>query len=135
MKKETSLCQSLLAGVVVVALTGCTATSDEVYFGEETAVAPMADEQELLSVDESPLFDDEAICDFQSDDCVESDDYLTTQFIQEADVDVVALSRPAGMNAVSVKDKPKKRKLKQLKKKQNLKRKKRFYTRLYLSRK
>lgn len=115
MKKQMILRQSLLAGVVAVALTGCMATSDEVMFEEENVSAPVVNEQEYAllindtgSEDEmQPLFDDEIICDSQSDDCVDSEDYLTTQFVQETDEDIVALSRPAGAKAVSVKDKEK----------------------------
>lgn len=112
MKKEILLRQSLLAGVIAVALTGCVATSDEVVFGEETesVSAVMAEEELLLdgiSSEEKdlPLFDDEVVCDFKTDDCEASEDYLTTQFVQETETDVVSLSRPAGAKAVPVKDK------------------------------
>lgn len=123
MKTETVLRQSLLVGVIAVALTGCMASSDELSFvGEEEMTFqqysetdnddfqydfqnPTEDDFIVGSLVEEDTFlnpEEEEVC---KDDCIVSEDYLTTQFVQETEGDVVALSRPAGMNAVSVKDK------------------------------
>ena len=129
MKKETILRQSLLAGVVAIALTGCVSGSDEFSFVEndETAFVQSAEENDLQNPVQDDFFEtvlveeetflipeDEPIC---ADDCVVSEDYLTTKFVQESDSDVVALSRPAGMNAVSVKDKVEKKPVESVQKK------------------
>ena len=116
MKKEMILRQSLLAGVIAISLVGCTATSDEYVFADEnneplmqtwdeeySADGTQAVGEDIFEVSET-VADDTDLGDKISENCFESDDYLTTQFVQETDGDVVSLSRPAGTKAVAVKD-------------------------------
>ena len=111
MKNKIKLSYSFLAFVTAGALAGCTTPYEEYTFAEEenTEIASQSLMEDELTFEEETGFvledSEEMICDTVQDDCIASEDYLTTQFVQNTGDDVVALSRPAGMKAESVKDK------------------------------
>lgn len=111
MKNKTKLSHSFLAIVIAVMLAGCVTSYEEYAFVEDEnmeTTSQFLTEDEMVFEEETDLILDdseEVICDFLQDDCVASEDYLTTQFIQNSGDNVVALSRPAGMKAESVKEK------------------------------
>ena len=107
MKKEAILSYSFLAGFVAIALSGCSVAYEEAVFTEDEVPVYQEETQVIAEVEtEEKILENDVVCD---DDCMVSEDYLTTHFVQNTeDTDVVALSRPAGAKAESVKDKNKK---------------------------
>ena len=92
----------LLSGVMVWALGlgACTTLkNNEVLMGDAPAERPVVMIDGKL-VDPMP----EVCVPSEDEDCEEADTYLTNRFVQDEE-DVIALSRPAGLGTVSVKDK------------------------------
>ncbi|MBQ7413619.1 MAG: TcpQ domain-containing protein [Alphaproteobacteria bacterium] len=100
MGKQTIFQKTILTGTMLCALGlgACSLSSGDEAFNDEWTMDEQATPV-IQDTDRLETFD--VAC--EADDCVETDDYLTNQFIQTQD-DTIAVSRPAGQGMMSVRE-------------------------------
>ena len=100
MGKQTIFQKTILTGTMLCALGlgACSLSSGDEAFNDEWTM----DEQATPVIQDTDRLETyDVAC--EADDCVETDDYLTNQFIQTQD-DTIAVSRPAGQGMMSVRE-------------------------------